>query len=195
MTKKSIVCLGDSITWGWPHGVQYSWVRMLSEAVDTEFVNQGVPGYTTSDMLSGFNRQVLKYRPAAVVIMGGANDVLQGESRARITYNIEQMVETAENNSIQVIFGLCPPLDYPPMERLLAALRAWMREYARAKDIPVIDFTPAFYDEAGCLRGDTLLPDGAHPTVKGYEEMFKQIDLEIFREIAGTGPLRDLSPP
>lgn len=181
MTGKCTVCLGDSITWGWPHGKHFSWVRMLADAVDEDFVNQGYPGYTTSDMLNGFERHVLKYSPGRVMIMGGANDVLQGESRARITYNFEKMVEMAENAGIQVIFGLCPPLDYPPLERLLAALRSWMRAYAEEKGIPVIDFTPAFYDKKGCLRGDTLLPDGAHPTVVGYEEMFRQIDLELFK--------------
>lgn len=183
MTKKCIVCLGDSITWGWPYGTQASWVTMLAEAVDADFINQGLPGNTTGDMAARFQRHVVKCNPDCVVIMGGANDVLQGESRARITYNIEQMVEMAENAGIKVIFGLCPPLDYPPLEKLLAVLRTWMSEYAEARGIPVIDFQPAFHDEQGRLRQDTLLPDGAHPTIAGYQEMFKQIDLEIFRSI------------
>ncbi len=179
--KMRVVCLGDSITWGWPHGTQYSWVRMLSEAVDADFINQGIPGNTMEDMLERFNRHVVKYNPTHVIIMGGGNDVLQGESRGRITWNIAKMVEMADESGIKVIFGLTPPMDYPPQERMLAALRAWMTEFASSRSIPIIDFVPAFCHPDGRLRENMLLADGAHPTRLGYEEMFKQIDLDIFK--------------
>ncbi|MDD3365087.1 MAG: GDSL-type esterase/lipase family protein, partial [Syntrophomonas sp.] len=51
-----VVCLGDSITWGFPHGTEYSWVRMLDDALSGEVINQGINGNTTSDMLDRFNR-------------------------------------------------------------------------------------------------------------------------------------------
>lgn len=176
-----VVCLGDSITWGWPHGMEYSWVRMLAEAVDAEFINRGIPGNTMGDMLDRFERHVLKAQPTHVMIMGGGNDVMIGESRDRITWNINRMVEMAEEHGIKVIFGLTPPMDFQAQERLLVRIREWMCEYAERKGIPVIDFQPAFYNGYGALREDTLLPDGAHPTKTGYEEMFRQIDLQVFQ--------------
>ena len=68
-----IVCLGDSITWGFPFGPGYSWVRMLDDALEGEFINQGINGNTTSDMLRRFDQSVLKYNPSHVIIMGGCD--------------------------------------------------------------------------------------------------------------------------
>lgn len=175
-----IVCIGDSITWGFPFGPEYSWVTMLKDALGAEVINKGINGNTTTDMQKRFPRAVLSFEPTHVIIMGGANDVLCAESYDRITFNLRLMAESAAERGIKVIFGLPAAIDDSYCEGLLVRIRDWMRKYAGDHDIPVIAFNRAFYDEKSRLRTELLLMDGAHPTVEGYQEMFKQIDLKIF---------------
>ncbi|MDD3852300.1 MAG: SGNH/GDSL hydrolase family protein [Syntrophomonadaceae bacterium] len=175
-----IVCLGDSITWGFPHGTQDSWVEMLSQALNVTIINKGINGDTTSGMLRRFTRAVLQQNPTHLILMGGINDVVQEESYDRITRNIMDMVEMAKDAGIKVILGTPTAVDFQPWERLLVRLRKWIFQYANEQGIAVIDFSQAFYDQSGQLKTDLLLPDGGHPTRKGYQAMFEQINLSIF---------------
>lgn len=176
-----IVCLGDSITWGFPFGPSSSWVAMLQEALGVEVINRGINGNTTGDMLNRFDRIVLKHKPTNMIIMGGANDVIWAESFDRIVYNLRLMAEKAEEQKINVVLGLPTPTAYKQYNELLAPIRDWIRNFAADRDIFVIPFDQAFYDQEGKLKRELLLADGAHPAIAGYEEMFKQIDLSIFR--------------
>jgi len=178
--KKKIVCLGDSITYGFPWGPAVSWVAMLEKALDAEVINKGINGNTTGDMLHRFDRAVSSQNPTHVVIMGGINDVISGESFDRITWNIRSMVERALDSGIKVILGLPTAVDEPSWEKLLERLRTWMKNYAWEKNLAVIEFDKAFYDEKGNVRTDLLLADGGHPDIEGYKAMFAQIDLSIF---------------
>lgn len=180
--KQRIVCLGDSITYGFPWGPQASWVTMLDEVLDGEVINQGINGNTTSNMLARFERAVLKYNPSHVIIMGGTNDVIVGESFDRITWNIREMVERAEEASIKVLLGVPTGVDEPYWEKLLDKLRSWIKNYAAQKELQIIDFSLPFFDDKGRVRGDLLLADGGHPSRAGYKAMFEQIDPGIFAE-------------
>jgi lysophospholipase L1-like esterase len=175
-----VVCLGDSITWGFPHGLEYSWVRMLSDELSGEVINQGINGNTTSDMLDRFNRAVIKKNPTHVVIMGGINDVIWRESFDRITLNLQTMAEKARENDIKVIFGTPTAVDDPEPERLLKRLRGWIKEYATENNLAVIDFAAAFFDSNGKIRLEYLLADGGHPTREGYQALYAKIDLKVF---------------
>lgn len=175
-----VVCLGDSITWGFPFGPSYSWVSMLAEATGMEFINRGINGNTTSDMLRRFERDVIIDTPDLVIISGCINDILCAESFDRITWNIKAMVEKASEAGIPVVLGMPTAVDSPYLEKLLVRIRQWFRDFAHLHSIPLIDFHQAFFSTEGELRDDLLLADGAHPSEKGYQEMFKQIDLKIF---------------
>ncbi|MBO8158430.1 MAG: GDSL family lipase [Thermosyntropha sp.] len=179
--KLRIVCLGDSITYGFPYGPEFSWVKMMSSAIDGVIINKGINGNTTEDMLQRFKRDVLDLKPDYVIITGGINDVVQGESLAAITFNIEQMVSLAREQNIKVILGIPTPVDYSAWERVLQNLRNWISDFTQNQNIPIINFCAAFYDENKNLRKELLLPDGGHPTQEGYREMFKQIDLNLFK--------------
>lgn len=182
MAPKKVVCLGDSITWGFPFGPHYSWVDMLSQATGIEFINRGINGNTTGDMLRRFSRDVLSYKPSHLVLSGCINDVLCQESFERITWNIREMVEKAEDAGIRVILGQPTTVDSPYLEKLLVRLRNWYREYAREKNLDLIEFDRAFVDGQGQLRQDFLLADGAHPSEAGYRALFEQIDQSLFTE-------------
>ena len=177
-----IVCLGDSITYGFPWGPQASWVTMLDEVLDGEVINRGINGNTTANMLARFERAVLKYNPSHVIIMGGTNDVICGESFDRISWNIREMVERAEKAGIKVVLGIPTAVDEPYWEKLLIRLRSWIKDLAKQEDLQIIDFSRPFYDDKGRVRSDLLLADGGHPSRAGYQAMFAQIDLKIFTD-------------
>lgn len=179
--KMKIVCLGDSITYGFPFGPRVSWVAMLDQALDAEVINQGINGNTTTDMLRRFERSVLKYNPTHVIIMGGINDVICGESFDRISWNLRELIEKAREAGIEVILGLPTAVDEPYWEKLIIRIRQWMLDYAAEHQLKVINFAAAFYDENGKVRSDLLLADGGHPDTTGYQAMFEQINLSIFK--------------
>ena len=176
---KKIVCIGDSITYGFPYGEGASWTRMLAEATGFLVINQGINGNTTGEMLDRFPRDVLTYNPDYVIIMGGANDIAWRESVDRITWNINEMVKLAAGQGIKVIFGLPTPFIYQEFADRLARVRDWMIKHATENNLQTIDFHSAFFNEEGILLEELLL-DGAHPTREGYRRMFEVIPLSIF---------------
>jgi len=176
---KRIVCLGDSLTYGFPFGPRTSWTSRLAEMAGCEVINEGVNGNTTGDMLRRFELSVLARRPTHVVIMGGTNDVVWRESHDRIVDNLKRMVELAEANGIKPVLGLPIPIDDEEMERRLVRLREWIKAYAEAKNLPIIDFYSAFIDGNGNII-DSYFLDGAHPSRQGYEAMGRAIDPRVF---------------
>ncbi len=179
-TDRKVVCLGDSITWGFPYGPPYSWVTRLNEILEGEFINEGINGNTTSDMLRRFNRSVLRHHPTHVVIMGGINDVFCQESYDRITLNLRTIIEKAQAEGIKVILGTPTGVDERWAEKLLTRIRTWIKDYGTQNNIPVIDFAAAFFNRDGSVRTELLLADGGHPNKEGYQAIFNQIDLNIF---------------
>jgi lysophospholipase L1-like esterase len=153
---------------------------MLSEVIDAEIINKGINGNTTTDMLERFERSVLRFEPTHVIIMGGINDIICRDSFDRITWNLRVMAEQARENNIKVIFGLPTAVDEPEFERLLVRIRLWIINYAAEHNLPIIDFASAFFDENNMVLTELLLVDGGHPTIEGYQAMFKVIDLNIF---------------
>jgi lysophospholipase L1-like esterase len=181
MMKKTdrIVCLGDSLTWGFPYGPLYSWVHLVGEQYRLNLINHGINGNLTEDMLARFERDVVSAKPSHVIIMGGTNDVIIRESFPRITLNLEQIVEQAFKWEIQPILGLPIPLGWSEPEVRLARVRDWIQNFAAQKNLPVINFAQGFYrlmtQGEYELRWDLLL-DGSHPTIEGYEAMAEQFD-------------------
>jgi len=176
---KKIVCIGDSITYGFPYGEEASWTRYLAEATEHLVINKGINGNTTGDMLNRFAYDVLAHDPDYVIIMGGANDIVWRESIDRITWNLNEMYRMAAAKGIKVVFGLPTPIDYDESERRLKRVRDWMKKFAADNNLPTIDFYSAFFNAEGILQEELLL-DGAHPTREGYRLMFEAIPLEIF---------------
>jgi acyl-CoA thioesterase I len=175
-----VVCLGDSITWGFPFGPEYSWVQMLNDSGAGEFINQGINGSTTEEMLERFDWAVLRNNPSHLIIMGGINDVIWRESFDRITWNLRTMVEKAEEAGIKVILGTPTAVDDPKLEILIERIRTWVKNYAREHGLKIIDFAAAFFDSNGNVKTELLLGDGGHPTQAGYEAIYTQIDSKVF---------------
>lgn len=175
-----IVCLGDSITWGFPFGPQDSWTEMLQRDLQADIINRGINGNTTADMLDRFDRHVLKAEPTHLILMGGINDVVCQEPYDVTVHNLRIMIEKAVASGIKVILGTPTAVDYPAWERSIQRIRNWIYEIADEYSLPVIRFHDAFYDDNGDLIEDYLLADGGHPTRAGYRAIYEQIDLSLF---------------
>jgi lysophospholipase L1-like esterase len=171
-TENRVVFFGDSITEGWGN-------------IDGEFfaarpfVNRGISGQTTSQMLVRFRQDVIGLRPAAVVILGGTNDIAENggiTTLEAIEENLQSMVELAQVNKIRVVLAsVLPTLDYPwrpglkPRDKI-ATLNRWMENFCRLNNLVYLDYYSAMVDANGALRPE-LTKDGVHPNGAGYSIM------------------------
>ena len=176
-----VVFLGDSITDGWDDE------RYGGFFPGRPWVNRGISGQTTAQMLVRFRPDVIALRPRAVVILAGTND-LSGNtgptSLGAIQDNLASMAELARAHGIRVVFAsVLPVSDYdrdaqgqllprtrcrPPAQ--IAALNDWLRAYAAKHGHVYLDYHAATVDAQGFLK-DELSDDGLHPNAKGYAVM------------------------
>ncbi len=169
MEPKVIVALGDSITYGYPYTPKESWVYLLAGRCGQQLINQGVCGDTTGGMAARFTRDVLRIKPDAVILLGGANDILSYLELEMMKQNMTDMVCRAEQQEILPILGLPTPCNFAE-ENQLNEFRLWLVEFAYAKSRPVIDFyTPLRGCKGKFAAG--LAVDGIHPSIKGYQRM------------------------
>lgn len=169
---KRVVFMGDSITDGW---------KLAEYFPGKPYVNRGISGQTTSQMLVRMFPDVIRLKPAAMVILAGTNDVSRNtgpQTLRMITDNYQAMSELAKAHGIKVIFATVMAVsDYtsrpqtarrPPADIL--KLNAWIKEYAAANGLGIADYYSATVDGKGFLK-DGFSGDGLHPNAKGYELM------------------------
>jgi acyl-CoA thioesterase I len=166
-----IVALGDSITEGYPFTNQESWVKYLAQVLQCPVLNQGICGDSTSGMRERFRRDVLAYTPTHVIILGGANDACERIHLKRVSVNFMGMAESCSQNGIIPIFGLPTPSLFAEEEKFLSEYRNWLKGYADALNIMVVDFHSPFLDRIGAGQGPQLFVDGIHPSMEGYALM------------------------
>jgi lysophospholipase L1-like esterase len=167
-----VVFLGDSITDGW---------RLATSFPDKPYVNRGISGQTTPQMLVRFYPDVVELKPTAVIILAGTNDIARntGPTTAEmIQRNLMAITDLAKANGIKVILCSVTPIsDYgrakqtggrPPADIL--KLNAWMREYAAKSGAIYADYFTALADEKGFMK-QAISTDGLHPNPAGYELM------------------------
>ena len=164
--------MGNSITIGWSH-------HQPEFFEGKPYVNRGISGQTTPQMLVRFRQDVIDLNPKVVVILAGTNDIAGNtgpSSLEMIADNLMSMAELAEANDIKVVLcSVLPAFDYPwrkglkPNEKI-PALNNMIEEYARRKGFVYLDYFSAMTDGNNGLRQD-LGSDGVHPNKKGYELM------------------------
>lgn len=172
--EKRVVFMGDSITdfWGRGQGVFFP---------DKPYINRGISGQTTPQMLVRFRADVVALNPKAVVILAGTNDIAGNtgkESVQMIEDNLASMVDIARANHIKVILATVLPVsDYfdPNQSRnrppeTIKELNAWIRDYTRREHLVLLDYYPAMLDEQGVFK-KSLTFDGLHPNAAGYDVM------------------------
>lgn len=172
-----VVFFGDSIT--------ENWAKSDASFFDRRFVNRGIGGQTSSQLLLRFYQDVVALRPKAVHIVVGANDVagnpgaLDAESYKN---NILAMADLAKAHNIRVLLGSIPPAskfpwrqDTPWRERLdpageIQALNLWLTQLAKDRALTFVDYHSAMAASDGSMK-EALTRDGVHPNGSGYEVM------------------------
>ena len=169
---KRIVFIGDSITEFWS-------VLNPEYFAGKPYVNRGISGQTSPQILIRFRADVIALKPATVVILAGINDIAgnTGPSTLEmIANNIFSMAELAKANQIKVILcSVLPAYDFSwkpnqnPAEKVVA-LNKMIKKYADANNILYLDYFSVMADERNGLK-TAYSEDGVHPNKVGYQIM------------------------
>jgi lysophospholipase L1-like esterase len=176
--EKRVVFMGDSITDGW---------KLASYFPGKPYINRGISGQTTPQMLIRFRPDVLALKPDAVVILAGTNDIAGNTgpmTLEAIENNLASMFEMARMSGIRVVIASVLPVsdngknrDGNPINRTtqrppqqIKALNEWIKTYAARNGLTYLDYFSAVVDEKGFLK-EELSGDGLHPNDKGYAIM------------------------
>ena len=170
--QKRIVFMGDSITEFWS-------LTDSEYFAGKPYVNRGISGQTTPQMLIRFRADVIALKPAVVVVLAGINDIAGNTGPATldmIANNIFSMAELAKANHIKVILcSVLPAYDFSwkpnqnPAEKVVA-LNKMIKNYADANGILYLDYFSAMKDERNGLK-TAYSGDGVHPNKLGYQVM------------------------
>ena len=179
-----IVFMGNSITIGW--------LNLRPEFfADKPYVNRGISGQTTPQMLVRFRQDVIDLQPEVVVLLAGTNDIAgnTGPSTLEmIMNNIKGMAEMAHANGIKVILSsTLPAYDYPwkpgmnPSGKIIE-LNKMIKAYAEDKGHIYLDYFSAMVDERNGLP-KKYAEDEVHPTVAGYKVMEPLVEAAIAKAL------------
>jgi lysophospholipase L1-like esterase len=175
-SKNRIVFMGNSITELWTT-VSPSFFN------NKNYVNRGISGQTTPQMLIRFRQDVINLNPFAVVILAGINDIAQNTGPSTIQMiknNIISMIELAKSNKVHVILcSLLPAEKFPWFPEILPAqkvvnLNKELRKYADKNNIIYVDYFTLMVNETMGIKKE-LAKDGVHPNKKGYLIMEKTL--------------------
>lgn len=184
-TPAKVVFMGNSITDGW-------WPKDSTFFIDNNFLDRGISGQTTSEMLVRFRQDVINLKPKAVVILAGINDIAHNNgviSLENVFSNIVSMAELARYNKITpIICSVLPAYDFPwrrgmnPAPKVIE-LNKMLKAYADKEGLTYVDYHSAMKDERDGLPKN-LASDEVHPTLEGYKIMEK-IVLEAIHKTIG----------
>ena len=181
--ENRVVFMGNSITEGW---VQLS----PSFFKDRDYINRGISGQTTPQMLLRFRPDVIDLNPKVVVILAGTNDIAGNTgytSLETIIGNIKSMAEIANANGIKVIISsILPAIEYlwkpdlEPATKIISINKA-LKAYAKDNNFIYLDYFSAMVDDKGGLKVPefTAANDLVHPNKAGYLVMGKLAEQAI----------------
>jgi lysophospholipase L1-like esterase len=180
--EQRVVFFGDSITEIWGH-------RGSEFFPGKPYINRGISGQTSAQMVVRFHPDVVNLHPRAVVILAGTNDVAANTGPMSPDATLDDfraMVEMARANHITVIIGSIPPADDFPWRRGLEpapkirALNEKLHAYCVSEGILWIDYYSALADDKGAMKPGLSI-DGVHPTPAGFAVMAPLAEAAIER--------------
>jgi len=183
--ENRVVFMGNSITEGW----QQYFATMFP---GKPYINRGISGQTTPQMLVRFHPDVVALKPKVVVILAGTNDIAGNTGPSTLEMiedNIASMAEVATANGIKVVLSsVLPVFDYPwkpglePAPKIIA-LNKWIKDYAAQHGEIYVDYHSAMADARGGMK-EGLASDGVHPNETGYRLMAPLVEQAIQRALA-----------
>ena len=185
-SENRVVFMGDSITDGW---------KLDEYFAGKPYINRGISGQTTPQMLIRFRPDVIDLKPQVVVILAGTNDIAGNTGPTTldaIEESLMSMVELAKSHGIRVVLAsLLPVCDYikpqtnrRPPEKIIA-LNAWMKDYAQKNSLIYLDYYSAMLDDRKMFKQD-LTYDGLHPNAAGYQVMGPLAEKAIASALQGS---------
>jgi len=184
--ENRVVFMGDSITAGWHFDGPGGFFP------GKPYINRGISGQTTPQMLVRFRQDVIALKPKVVVILAGTNDIAGNtgpETLEQIEDNLASMADLATANHIRVVLcSVTPAFDFPwspgktPAPKVVA-LNAWIKAYAAEKGYVYVDYHSAMKDERDGLP-TALSHDGVHPLPAGYAVMTPLVEAGIAKALA-----------
>jgi lysophospholipase L1-like esterase len=185
--ESRVVFFGDSITDMW---------KLEEYFPGKPYINRGIGGQTTPQMLLRVRPDVVNLQAKVVVILAGTNDIAGNTGPMRledIEANYASMAELARAHNIHVVFSsILPVHNYTPRSQDLFAVRSpekilelnrWLKTYCAANNYVYLDYFSAMVDDRGLLKRD-LADDGLHPNVAGYKLMAPLVQAAIEKSLA-----------
>jgi acyl-CoA thioesterase I len=182
-----VVFFGDSITDMW---------KIDEYFPGKPYINRGIGGQTTPQMLVRFRQDVIDLQPKAIVMLAGTNDIAGNTgpmSLEDIEANYSTMAELARVHNIRVIFSSVLPVhNYTRQAQELFAQRSpekilqlnrWLKNYCAANGLIYLDYFTPMVDDKGLLKRD-LAEDGLHPNAIGYKIMAPLAEAAIQKSVA-----------
>ena len=168
-----VVFYGDSITDAWVmNGGKFF--------PGKPYVNRGISGQTTPQMLVRFRQDVVYLHPDAVVILAGTNDIAGNTGPSTLVMiedNFRSMAEIAKANGIRVILASVLPVKAYPWRpqitdpaKKIEDLNAWLKSYCAQEKLTYLDYWTTMADKDGGMKAGISL-DGVHPNAAGYAIM------------------------
>jgi lysophospholipase L1-like esterase len=186
--ENRVVFFGDSITDIW---------KLEEYFPGKPYLNRGIGGQTTPQMLVRFRQDVIDLHPRVVVILAGTNDIAGNTGPMRledIEADYASLAELARTNHVAVVFSSVLPVhNYTPKAQDLFAQRSpekilalnhWLQDYCAANGLVYLDYFSPMADDKGLLKRD-LAEDGLHPNPAGYKIMAPLADAAIGKALAG----------
>ena len=189
--QKRIVFLGDSITDAW---------RLNEYFPGRDFVNRGISGQITGEMLGRMKAVVIDLKPSAMLVLAGTNDIARGVPLSAIENNLTMIADLADAYKIKPLFASVLPIsDYHKdtnpryeMSKLrspaaIIELNRWIEALCKQRHYQYVDYFSQLVDPAGYMKAD-LADDGLHPNSAGYRVMGPLALAAINRNFAPTAP-------
>ena len=193
-----VVFMGDSITDFW---------NLSRHFPGKPYVNRGISGQTTPQMLVRLFSDVIDLKPTAMVLLAGINDIAQNtgpQTAEMVEQNIQAMTELAQHHGIKVILcSIMPVSDYPYLKQQkglidskiktikwtdshpagdIIKLNIWLKDYAKKVNAIYVNYFDAFVDDKGLLK-ESCSDDGLHPNDEGYKIMNQILETAIQKSL------------
>jgi lysophospholipase L1-like esterase len=178
--ENRVVFMGNSITEGWIK-------KDPDFFANKSYINRGISGQTTPQMLLRFQADVIALKPKVVVILAGINDIAGNTGPSTLEMiedNISSMSVLAKSAGIKVVLSsVLPAYDFPwrpglsPAEKVVA-LNKWIKNYAAKNGHIYLDYYSPMVDDRKGLKAE-YTTDGVHPTEKGYKIMEPLVEKAI----------------
>jgi lysophospholipase L1-like esterase len=188
--ESRVVFFGDSITDIW---------KLADYFPGKPYINRGIGGQTTPQMLVRFREDVTDLKPKVVVILAGTNDIAGNTgpmTLPQIEANYSSIAELARVHGVRVVYASVLPVNnYTPRAQDFFAQRSpekilelnrWLKAYCATNGCVYLDYFSAMVDDKGMLKRD-LADDGLHPNAGGFKVMAPLADAAIGKALGQAG--------